>query len=69
MCVCHTLVRSLREQENNTKEPRVSIKDDERIDYDGVLSSEDDQDDQDTQRVLTSPSLDFSFNVTMINVC
>lgn len=25
--VCHTLFRSLREQENNTKEPRVSIKD------------------------------------------
>lgn len=44
-CVCRTLLRSLREQENNTKEPRVSIKDDERIDYDGVLSSEVDQDD------------------------
>lgn len=65
-CVCRTLLRSLREQENNTKEPRVSIKDDER-DYDGVLSSEDDQDD--ARRVLTSPSLGFSFNVTMINVC
>lgn len=51
--VCRTLLRDLREQENNTKEPRVSIKDDER-DYDGVLSPEDDWDDAKDPRFSSS---------------